>query len=511
MHDTEIVPAIRALLTEKIGSERFELWFASTHLSLANRMLTVEVPSKFNADWLRKHYRGTLETVAESLVGKTLSVEFRVNALLTSTGSNSSVQEKLRSPMHDDRAASRSTTSESTKQSGLAVLEESLQAALPIREITPAERDRTTHQVFSHVGDRCRQAPNTVEALPRRRFANLESFVVGPCNRLAHASAQTISERPGAFSPLFIYGPNGCGKTHLLEAIWTAARKQNHALNAVYLSAEQFTTLFLSALHGHGMPNFRRKYRAVELLLIDDLQFIAGKKATRIELLHTIDTLARAGKQLVFSANRPPAELTELGPELTTRLAAGMVCSIELPDARTRIGLAKNFAKRLDFALPCEIAELIATQIVGGPRELCGAVNRLHACANLLGRQIDRAFAEQTLAEMSNNSGKLIRLGDIDHAICDVFGLGKETLQSSRRSQHVSAPRMLAMFLARKLTRAGLNEIGQHFGGRSHSTVISAHKRVAEWISQHSEIELSGQRCKIEDAIRRVESRLRVG
>ncbi|HEY2760473.1 MAG TPA: DnaA/Hda family protein, partial [Pirellulales bacterium] len=391
MHDTEIVPAIRALLTEKIGTERFELWFASTQLSLANQKLTVEVPSKFNADWLRKHYRGTLETVAESLIGGTLSVEFRVNTLLTAGAKNTAELQAPRS--HDDRASLGFAPFELSKQSGPAVLKESRQPVPPIPQIAPAPRDRTTHSTPSLVAERSRRSPATADAFPQRRFANLESFIVGPCNRLAHASAQSISERPGTFSPLFIHGPHGCGKTHLLEAIWTAARKQNHALNAVYLSAEQFTTLFLSALHGHGMPNFRRKYRTVELLLIDDLQFISGKRATRIELLHTIDTLARAGRQLVFSADRPPAELTELGPELTTRLAAGIACPIELPHAQTRFGLAKSFAKRLNFTLPCEIAEVIASEVLGGPREICGAINRLHAGANLLGRQIDRAFA----------------------------------------------------------------------------------------------------------------------
>ncbi len=167
---------------------------------------------------------------------------------------------------------------------------------------------------------------------PRRRFATLVDFVIGAGNRLALTSAQVAAERPGTMTPLVLYGPHGTGKTHLLEGIWSAARKQNPNLNCVYLSAEQFTTFYVGAARGGGMPSFRRKYRGVDILLIDDLQFLTGKKGTLVELLHTMDTALREGRQLVFAADRAPRELAGLGTELSTRLSGGMVCSLEQPD-----------------------------------------------------------------------------------------------------------------------------------------------------------------------------------
>jgi chromosomal replication initiator protein len=354
----------------------------------------------------------------------------------------------------------------------------------------------------------CGRNGQAVDA-PRRRFATLDSFVVGAGNRLAHASAQTAAERPGTLTPLVVYGPHGCGKTHLLEGIWTAARSGACA-NSVYLSAEQFTTLFVAALRGGGLPSFRRKYRGVQLLLVDDLQFLVGKRATRVELLHTIDSLLREGRQLVFSADRQPSELSELGPELTTRLAGGMVCQLEAPDRDTRLRLVHEFAKRLELVLPADVAEVVADRVTAGGRELAGAVNRLHATSRILGSPIDRVFAEATLVE-SITGTRMVRLSDIQRAVCDVFGLAKDSLQSSRRSKAVSGPRTLAMWLARKHTRAGLAEIGEFFGRRSHSTVISAEKRVSDWMAQEAEVDLASTRLRVEEAVRRVEAQIRAG
>ncbi|HEY2882541.1 MAG TPA: DnaA/Hda family protein, partial [Pirellulales bacterium] len=241
------------------------------------------------------------------------------------------------------------------------------------------------------------------------------------------------------------------------------------------------------------------------------LQFLARKKATLSELLHTIDALLRDGRQLVFSADRPPSELADLGPELTTRLAGGMVCRIEAPELQTRIGLVRQFAQRMALELPGDVVELVAGKISAGARELLGAVNRLHAAARMLNRGIDLALAEETLAELSHSHGRAVRLADIEHAVCEVFGLDKHSLQTDRRAKRVSTPRMLAMWLARKYTRAGLSEIGHYFGRRSHSTVISAHKRVENMVAERSEIETAHARLKITEAVERVEAQLRTG
>jgi chromosomal replication initiator protein len=277
----------------------------------------------------------------------------------------------------------------------------------------------------------------------------------------------------------------------------------------VYLSAEQFTTFFVGAARGGGMPSFRRKYRAIDLLLIDDLQFLVGKKGTLVELLHTMDTALRDGRQLVFAADRPPAELSGLGTELSTRLAGGMVCSLEPPDQPTRFGLVQQFGRRLGIELSDDVAEFVAAEVTAGAREICGAVKRLYAASRMLQCSIDRAFAQEHLSDLVRHAGRPVRLADIERAVCQVFQLSTESLQSQRRTKHVSTPRTLAMWLARKYTRAGLAEIGEYFGRRSHSTVISAQKRVSQWIEGQSEIELTDSRCKVDEALRRVEAQIR--
>ncbi len=194
-----------------------------------------------------------------------------------------------------------------------------------------------------------------------------------------------------------------------------------------------------------------------------------------------------------------------------TRLAGGMVCRLESPDLQMRGALVRQFAERLQIELSDDVVQLIAARVTAGVRELAGAVNRIHAASRMLSRPISLSLAEESLAELLRHSAKAVRLGDIEKAVCGVFGLASESLQSSQRTKNVSTPRMLAMWLARKYTRAGLSEIGQFFGRRSHSTVISAHKRVSDWMAQQSEIELADRRCQVDEAIRRVEEQLRAG
>jgi chromosomal replication initiator protein len=350
-----------------------------------------------------------------------------------------------------------------------------------------------------------------MSGLQRRRFATLESFVVGETNRMAAASAEMVVRQPGQLTPLLIHGPTSVGKTHLLEGIWTAARKSHRKLTVLYLSAEQFTTHFLEALRGSGLPAFRRKYRDVGLLILDDLQFFAGKKATQTELLHTIDTLLAGGRQIVFAADRSPRELTELGPELASRLQSGMVCRIEPADHSTRLGIVAQMARRFNLPLPPEVQQFIASRLTNHAREISGALCRLQATSEVLGQPVTLAMAEEALAEMIRNSGRVVRLWDIEKAVCQVFGLEPQSLQSQEKGRRVSHPRMLAMWLARKHTRAALSEIGQYFGHRSHSTVISAQKRIDGWMAAGEALHLVEQNWKIDEAIRHVERQLMAG
>jgi chromosomal replication initiator protein len=217
----------------------------------------------------------------------------------------------------------------------------------------------------------------------------------------------------------------------------------------------------------------------------------------------------RDGRQLVFAADRAPAALSGMGTELSTRLAGGMVCSLEQPDHPTRFGLVQQFGRRMGIELSDDVAEFVGTHVTAGAREICGAVKRLQAASRMLECAIDRDFAQEHLTDLLHHASRAVRLSDIERAVCDVFQLPKESLQSQRRAKQVSMPRMLAMWLARKYTRAGLAEIGEYFGRRSHSTVISAQKRVADWLSTQSEIDVTQSRCKVDEALRRVEAQLR--
>jgi chromosomal replication initiator protein len=344
----------------------------------------------------------------------------------------------------------------------------------------------------------------------RRRFSTLDEFVVGASNRFAYASAQMAAEQPGRVSPLLMYGPTGVGKTHLLEGIWSAARRTRPGIQAVYLSAEQFTIYFLEALRGgSGLPSFRRKYRGVELLIIDGLQFFAGKEATANELLFTSDTLLREGRQLVFAADRSATELRGLSDELVARLSSGMACEIDPPDYPTRLGILRRLAESRGLALSDDVADFVVTHLTSHARELSGALNRLDAAARMLQEPITRSLAEEALAEMIRHNVRAVRLGDIDKAVCEVLGLDAEALQSGGKSKESAHPRMLAMWLARKHTRAALAEIGRHFGRRSHSTVVSAQKTVGGWVANQSTLDLCGRRWNVEETIRRIEERLR--
>ena len=429
----------------------------------------VITPNRFFQDWLRRNFRADLEAVCQQVLGHLPAIEFGISAPMDEQGNS-----------HAPIDAPLPTASQQ------AIVETESPDTVPL------------------IRRQC-------ESAPRRRFERLDSYVVGDSNRLAHTAATMAAHQPGQLSPLFVHGPTGVGKTHLLEGIWSHAVSTYAAGRAVYLTAEQFTTLFLGALHGSGLPSFRRKYRGVDLLLIDDIQFFAGKRATLVELLYTVNTLLDAGRQLVFAADRPLNQLDDLGSELVGRLEGGMVCRLEMPEFETRQGIVAKLCRQFELDLPAEVQQFVAHHITSHARALSGALQRLKATSMAHGRAIDLPSAEQALAEMIRQRGRVVRLCDIEKAVCHTFGLDPKSLQSERKAKHVSHPRMLAMWLARKHTRAALTEIGSYFGRRSHTTVISAQRRVNSWMAQREPLVVANQTLEIDDVIRDVESQLRVG
>ncbi len=484
-----------AALAARVGNKRFELWFGPrTRIEWNGDVLAIGAPNQFFVDWIRANFRTEVEEACLAVLGRRPELEFRVEIPSQGGGAAHASPGRLaKSPLD----------CQPSTQSGAGTM------------VTLNGKDKHEIAEVGAAANTCKLAnqvqPPPSPAFSPRKFASLSSFVVGASNKLAMYSAEMVARNPGRITPLFVYGPTSVGKTHLLEGIWSAERKAGRGTTTIYLSAEQFTSQFLEALRGNGLPMFRRKYRGVKVLILDDLQFLAGKRATQVEMMSTVDTLLREGRQLVFAADRPPAELSDFMPELLTRLTGGMVCRIEPPDYATRLGIVGHLSCRLGVELPIDVQRFIATRLTGHARELSGAICRLHATSEAMQEKISVPLAEEALGDMIQHNTRVVRLCDIETAVCKVFGLEPQTLQSDGKTRRVSQPRMLAMWLARKHTRAALSEIGAFFGRRSHSTVISAQKRVDEWMAHDEPLSLHEKSWSIDEAVRQIERQLTAG
>ncbi len=493
--EMDVVSALLSALADKVGKERCELWFGPpTHLVWDGQVLAIVAPTQFFLDWIRANHRAVIDEVCQLVLGRRPPLEFRVGAADQVTGLSGCTAGQQLGGQRLARSGCGVMVSVNGKHDAARVAE--VAGTLYPGSAAP------TCQVARQV-----ESPPTPAFSPRK-FASLSSFVVGASNRLAMHSAEIVARNPGQITPLFVYGPTSVGKTHLLEGIWSAARKSGRGATTVYLSAEQFTSHFLEALRSGGLPAFRAKYRGVNVLILDDLQFLAGKRATQVEMMHTVDTLLRNGRQLVFAADRPPLDLNDFMPELLTRLTSGMVSRIEPPDYATRLGIVGHFSRRLGVELPEDVQRFVAARLTGHARELSGALCCLQATSEAMRRKISVPLAEEALGDMIRHSTRVVRLADIEKAVCKVFGLEPQALQSNGKTRRVSQPRMLAMWLARKHTRAALSEIGAFFGRRSHSTVISAQKRVDDWMAHDEPFAMPEQTWKIDEAIRQVEREL---
>jgi chromosomal replication initiator protein len=483
--DKEIVSAALALLAGRVGQDRCQAWFGrSVELRVAGNTLVVAAADPFRLDYVRRSFRTDLAASATELLGEGASTDFVLDGALAEAVASGSDQHSLKAA----------------------------ESAHPhVRNGGTGLRLHSTGERASSSQPPDDTSPQSPQRPHRRTFASLTDFVVGSGNQVAFVTAQAAVDNPGQYSPLTFVGPPGCGKTHLLEGIWRAARTGGRVRSVIYLTAEQFTNQFLEALKHTGTPNFRRKYRDVGLLLIDDVQFLAGKNSTVVELVHTIDTLLRDGRQIVFAADRPPAELRGLGQDLIARLAGGLVCPLAPADGATRLQILKRQATRHTESIPEEVLEWLAAQLDGDARHLTGALNRLTSSSRALSREITMDFAQGALADLIDVAHRPVRLPEIVSAVCEVLGVEADDLGSSSKSPSVTFPRMLIMFLARKHTRASLADIGRSVGRKSHSTVVSAQRQVGQWLTSGKRVPLGRMQATVEETVRRIESQLRVG
>ncbi|MDD3587736.1 MAG: DnaA/Hda family protein [Thermoguttaceae bacterium] len=328
-----------------------------------------------------------------------------------------------------------------------------------------------------------------------RTFETFSTFVEGMSNRLACSVAQIALTEPGKINPVYIYGGTSVGKTHLLEAIYSEFRQRSRFGAPLFMSAEQFTTLFLQSIRGKSDgPSFRDRFNNISLFILDDVHFLKGKDVTQCELVSIIDMLKRRNVQLFLSGNSPLSELTDMRPDLIARLEGGFFCRIESPERETLLKIFKQQAHKLRFAVPDDVCRFIVSRLSSHARLIFGALTRLYATHLATGAPVTVEMARNELGDFLQCSRRTIRLEDIEAAVLEIFGLQDESLRTKSRAKQFSYPRMLAMYLARKYTRSALSEIGRYFGDRSHSTVISAQKKIdsllAECSSATSEIQL---------------------
>ena len=305
-----------------------------------------------------------------------------------------------------------------------------------------------------------------------------ESFVVGPSNRLAAAAAQAVAENPArAYNPLFLYGGVGLGKTHLLHAIGNAC--SGTGLQILYVSSEEFTNDLINAIRSRTTDAFRGRYRRIDVLLIDDIQFIAGKEATQEEFFHTFNTLHGQDKQLIISSDRPPKALVTLEERLRSRFEWGLTADIQAPDYETRLAILRSKADRAGRNVPSDFLEIIARRVQSNIRELEGALNRVYAFTDLSGLPLTKDLVESALADLLPRTGS-ITPDQIITAVADQFGIEEERMLSRQRSRDVALPRQVAMYLIREETGASLPQIGEVLGGRDHTTVMYGYDKITD-------------------------------
>lgn len=318
-----------------------------------------------------------------------------------------------------------------------------------------------------------------------------ESFVVGESNRFAHAASLAVAEAPGkAYNPLFIYGGVGLGKTHLMQAVGHFVLKNHPDYRVVYVSSEKFTNELINAIRFNRTPQFRDTYRNIEVLLVDDIQFFAGKESTQEEFFHTFNALYESGRQIVISSDRPPKEIPTLEDRLRSRFEWGLITDIQAPDLETRIAILRKKASTEGWHLPNDVIVNIADQINSNIRELEGALIRIIAYASFHNKQITLEMANEVLKDViSSSKSQRVTIPLIQQAVAEYFNIEIEDLKAQRRTRNITFPRQIAMYIIRELTDYSLPKIGEEFGGRDHTTVIHAYEKIQNAIKEDPEVD----------------------
>jgi len=409
-------------IEEKVGVQTTELWFKPLRLlNLQGQQAVIEVPNRFFKEWVEDHYQGLIAEILEKFLDKPVTLKLKViekeNANL----------KKLETKMENRRA---------------------------------------------------KLASRGIFLNPKYTF---ENFVAGPSNQFARAAAMAVANSPGkAYNPLFIYGGVGLGKTHIINAIGNLVIDKSPDVRLLYSPAEQFVNEFVYSTRNNKMEEFKEKYRNLDVLLIDDIQFIAGKSGTQEELFHTFNALYNSHKQIVFSSDRPPKDISPITDRLRSRFGMGLTADIQIPDMETRLAILGKKCEIERISIPQDVALFLAGKIKTNIRDLEACMIRLGAFSSLSGRPMTVEMAKDLLKDMITDEERPLGIESIQKVVCEYFGIKIQDMKTKRRTKDIALPRQIAMYLSKILTDSSLSEIGKNFGGKDHSTVIHACKQIEE-------------------------------
>lgn len=420
------------ILQEKIGSHLIESWFRPIILlGVREDVVTLEVPNRFFKEWIEERH---LADITEAL----------------------------------------------SKTTGIAT---------PVLKwkLCQKETDTTLKKIeVSQVHRKTRLASRGIILNPKYTFS---SFVVGSSNQFAHAACSAVAAQPGkAYNPLFIYGGVGLGKTHLINAVGNTLADEQKSLRITYISAEQFTNDVIYSIRHDKMEDFRQRYRNLDVLLVDDIQFIAGKDRTQEEFFHTFNALYESQKQIIITSDRFPNEIPSLTDRLRSRFSWGLIADIQAPDLETRIAILEKKAENERIKLSRDVAAYLAQRICNNIRELEGSLIRLGAFASLTGKELTVELAGEILRGIIQDQDKPVTVESIQKTVSDYFGIKIADIRSKKRTKEVAFPRQVAMYICKQLTELSLADIGDGFGGKDHSTVIHACKQIDEKMKQKEDI-----------------------
>jgi len=422
--------ALEIIKKEVDNDQTYAIWFSPIRpASLTGDSITLEVPNKFFKDWLLERYLNILRAALQQASGRELKVEIVANE----------------------------------------------NEVLPPREVKRAEAKADPKKEGKGFWPFSRQPQDPAREIGLNEKYTFDSFVIGPSNRFAHAASLAVSDSPAkAYNPLFIYGAAGLGKTHLMHAIGQRALEKSPKAKVLYISSEEFTNQLIGAIQNRSTPKFREKYRSVDILLIDDVHFIAGKESTQEEFFHTFNTLYDSHKQIVVTSDRPPKEINKLEERLVSRFGWGLVTDIQPPDFETRTAILKKKSEKETIRLPEDVFYFLAEKVKTNIRELEGALIRVVAYSRLVEKEVSVDLAKEVLKDMIIEGEKKVTIDLIQKKVSEYFDIKLSDMRAKKRSKAIAYPRQIAMYLARQLTDYSLPEIGDQFGGRDHTTVIHA-------------------------------------